>query len=157
MVSRGLGLIPTLTEYLHEFSQQTGLQIHLEASDGDAAIRFPPEVEVQLIRIIQEALHNVWKHARSRTAWVRLRREGEEALVTVEDDGTGFDPAAPPGDGRRHFGLATMRERAEAVRGALAICSAAGSGTQVVVRLPLVALRTDGGGEWERQRWNVSA
>ena len=146
MVSRGLGLVPTLSEYLHEFSQQAGLQVKLEAPEEDGLIRFAPEVEVQLIRIVQEALQNVRKHAGARTAWVRLWREGEDALVAIEDDGAGFDPGAPPADGRRHFGLATMRERAESVRGALAVRSAAGTGTQVVVRLPVAAARRGGTG-----------
>ncbi len=141
MVSRGLGLVPTLTEYLHEFSQQSGLEVTLEVPEDDGFSRFTPEIEVQLIRIVQEALHNVRKHAGAHTARVRFRREGEEAQVTIEDDGGGFDPGASPADARRHFGLATMRERAESVGGALAVRSAPGSGTQVVMRLPFATAR----------------
>ena len=91
---------------------------------------------MQLIRIVQEALHNVRKHSGARSARVRLWQEGEEILMSVEDDGVGFDPATPPADGRRHFGLATMRERAESVGGVLTVGSLGGMGTQVVVRLP---------------------
>jgi nitrate/nitrite-specific signal transduction histidine kinase len=146
MVSRGLGLIPTLSEYLHEFSQQSGIEVKLEAPDGTDFVRFAPEVEVQLIRIVQEALNNVRKHAGARGARVGLRREGNEVVVAIEDDGAGFDPTASPADGRRHFGLATMRERAESVGGALGVRSAAGTGTQVLVRLPLAAARRGGVG-----------
>ncbi len=146
MVSRGLGLIPTLSEYLHEFSQQVGFEVKLEARDESDLIRLSPEVEVQLVRIVQEALHNVRKHAGARTAWVRFWREGEEILMSVEDDGAGFDPGAPPTDGRRHFGLATMKERAESVGGTLTVRSAAGTGTQVVVRLPGGVMRREGRG-----------
>ncbi len=146
MVSRGLGLVPTLSEYLHEFSQQTGLQVKLEVPEEEGLTRFAPEVEVQLVRIVQEALPNVRKHSGARAAWVRFWREGENVLVAIEDDGAGFDPAAPPADGQKHFGLATMRERAESVGGALAVRSAAGSGTQVVVRLPGAAARRGGTG-----------
>ena len=158
MVSRGLGLIPTLTEYLHEFSQQTGLEVTLEIAEDNGLARFSPEVEVQLIRIVQEALHNVRKHAGARAARVRFWREETEALVAIEDDGAGFDPGAPPADGRRHFGLLTMRERAELVGGSLALRSAAGGGTQVVARLPLAAPGRDGDDvEGRRERWNASA
>jgi nitrate/nitrite-specific signal transduction histidine kinase len=158
MVSRGLGLVPTLSEYLHEFSQQTGLDVKLEAREEDGPARLAPEVEVQLIRIVQEALHNVRKHAGARAAWVRFWREDEDLLMAIEDDGAGFDPGAAPVDARRHYGLATMRERAESVGGALALRSAAGMGTQVVVRLPLSTVRRGANVmAGRRGRWNASA
>ena len=96
-----------------------------------------PEAEVQLVRIVQEALHNIRKHAGARIASVRLRRDGEAIVLVVEDDGAGFDPAAPAPDARRHFGLATMRERAESLGGALTLDSVPGVGTRVTVRIPL--------------------
>ena len=151
MVSRGLGLVPTLSEYLHEFSQQAGLEVKLEVRQESDLTQFAPEVEVQLVRIVQEALHNIRKHAGVRSARVRFWREGEDILMSVEDDGVGFDPAAPPADGRRHFGLATMRERAESVGGVLTVGSLGGMGTQVVVRLPLTVARRGGTGVWERR------
>jgi len=151
MVSRGLGLVPTLSEYLHEFSQQAGLEVKLEVRQESDLTPFAPEVEVQLVRIVQEALHNIRKHAGARSARVRFWREGEDILMSVEDDGVGFDPAAPAADGRRHFGLATMRERAESVGGVLTIQSLGGTGTQVVVRLPLAVARRGGTGAWERR------
>jgi len=150
-VSRGLGLVPTLSEYLHEFSQQAGLEVKLEVRQESDITHLAPEVEVQLVRIVQEALHNVRKHAGARTAWVRFSREGADILMSVEDDGVGFDPAVPPADGRRHFGLASMRERAESVGGVLTVRSLGGTGTQVVVRLPLRVARREGAGVWERQ------
>ncbi|HSB78322.1 MAG TPA: GAF domain-containing protein [Candidatus Methylomirabilis sp.] len=146
MVSRGLGLVPTLSEYLHEFSQQAGIQVRLEVSDEAGQIRFAPEVEVQLIRIVQEALNNVRKHSGAPAARVRFWREADHVLVAVEDDGSGFDPGAPPKDGQRHFGLATMRERAEAVGGRLTLRSAPGRGTQVVLQVQPVGTRRGGTG-----------
>jgi signal transduction histidine kinase len=65
---------------------------------------------------------------------VRLRREGGRALVSVEDDGRGFDPTAAPASG--HFGLTTMRERMQIVGGEFSVESAPGQGTRVVVSLP---------------------
>ena len=137
MVSRGLGLVPTLAEYLHEFGQQAGLRVTLEVPEGNDRFHVAPEAEVQLVRIVQEALHNIRKHAGARIASVRLRRDGEAIVLVVEDDGAGFDPAAPAPDARRHFGLATMRERAESLGGALTLDSVPGVGTRVTVRIPL--------------------
>ena len=135
MVSRGLGFIPTLTEYLHDFSQQTGIAVDLQIGD-DRAIRFSPDVEVQLVRIIQEALANIRKHAGGRHVVVRFDVEGNRYCVTVRDDGHGFEPGRVPKEGSRHFGLQAMRERAEGIGGTLEIDAAPGRGTKVMVRLP---------------------
>jgi two-component system nitrate/nitrite sensor histidine kinase NarX len=135
MVSRGLGLIPTLTEYLHEFSAQNGVAVELDVADG-RPIHLPPASEVQLVRIIQEALANVRKHAEASHAWVRLQRGEAWFRVTVEDDGRGFEPAKLAAAGPLHFGIQTMRERAEGLGGKLEIDSAPGRGTRVVATLP---------------------
>lgn len=135
-VSKGLGLIPILTEYLHEFSQQSGISVELQDED-ESASRFSPETEIQLIRVIQEALTNVRKHANARHAWVRFAPEGSMSRVAISDDGTGFSVGSLTADSRRHFGLRTMRERLEGVGGRLEITSAPGQGTQVVARIPL--------------------
>lgn len=135
MVSRGLGLIPTLTEYLHEFSAQNGIGVELEVSDG-RPIHLSPASEVQLVRIIQEALTNIRKHAGAAHAWVRLHRQDPWVQVTIEDDGRGFDPATLASPDRLHFGLQTMRERAEGLGGKLEIDTTPGRGTRVVATLP---------------------
>lgn len=136
MVSRGLGLIPTLTEYLHDFSQQSGMAVDLQIGD-DQAVRLSPDVEVQVIRIIQEALANIRKHAGGRRAVVRFDVEEDRCCVTVADDGHGFEPGKVPKERSRHFGLQAMRERAEGIGGTLKIDAAPGRGTKVMVRLPL--------------------
>jgi signal transduction histidine kinase len=132
-VSRGLGLVPTLTEYLHEFSAQNGIAVELEA-DGGPLGPIPPATEVQAVRIIQEALTNVRKHARADRARVRLQRDGAWLRVTVEDDGVGWDGQASRNG--LHFGLQTMRERAEGLGGQLEIEAAPGRGTRIVATLP---------------------
>jgi len=135
MVSRGLGLIPTLTEYLHDFSAQNGIGVELELADG-RPIHLSPASEVQLIRIIQEALANIRKHAGAAHAWVRLHRQDPWVQVTIEDDGRGFDPVTLMSRDRLHFGIQTMRERAEGLGGKLEIDTAPGRGTRVVATLP---------------------
>ncbi|MBI4573993.1 MAG: HAMP domain-containing protein [candidate division NC10 bacterium] len=135
MVSRGLGLIPTLTEYLHEFSAQNGIAVELQVAEG-RPIHLSPASEVQLIRIIQEALANVRKHAEAGHAWVRLQRQDPWVRVTIQDDGRGFEPAILASPDRLHFGLQTMRERAEGLGGKLEIDTAPGRGTRIVGTLP---------------------
>jgi signal transduction histidine kinase len=137
VVSRGMGLIATLAEYLHEFREQTGIPVKLKVAD-ERATRFSPQVEIQLIRIIQEALSNVRRHAQARQGRVIFDSEGGEATVTIQDDGRGFDPDEATRPGRMSFGLQTMRERAESSGGSLDIESEPGQGTRMIVRLPLV-------------------
>jgi len=132
-VSRGLGLVPTLTEYLHEFSAHSGMAVELESGDGLLG-SIPPASEVQAVRIIQEALTNVRKHAGADRARVRLEKDGAWLRVTVEDDGVGWKRQVSRD--RLHFGLQTMRERAEGVGGRLEIEAAPGQGTRVVATLP---------------------
>lgn len=136
LVSRRLGLVPTLTEYLHEWSVQSGIAVDLQIHSEEAT-RLPPEAEVQLIRVIQEALTNVRKHAGAEHARVSFDLEEGLAVVTIADDGRGFMLAELQKQGRKGFGLETMRERAESVGGSLEITSQLGRGTKVIARLPL--------------------
>ena len=105
--------------------------------------------EVQLLRIIQEALSNVRKHANARRAWVRLEPVGAGVEVVIEDDGVGFDPDGLRRTDLPRFGMATMRERAEAVGGTFEVAAAPGAGTRVTVRLPaepMAAMREEATG-----------
>ncbi len=138
MVTRSLGLVPTLAEYLHDFSQQSGVAVDLHLGD-EGRIRLSPDREVQLIRIIQEALTNVRKHAEARRASVSLETTPQGLEVIIADDGCGFEPAEVQSRGRETFGLQTMEERAAAVKGMLCVESAPGKGTRVMVRFPAEA------------------
>ena len=89
-----------------------------------------------MLRIIQEALSNVRKHARAHCACVSFTSDGARARITVADDGQGFDLVAVGRQGEG-FGLRAMRERAEGLGGTLAVTSCPGQGTQVVVEVPL--------------------
>jgi signal transduction histidine kinase len=135
MVSKSLGLIPTLTEYLHDYSHMTKIPVSLKVARPEA-LRFAPDVEVQLIRIVHEALTNVFKHAQARHGTVNLEAADGFGQIMIEDDGRGFVLSDSPDNGL-HLGLKTMRERAEAAGGKLTINSVSGKGTQVVVCLPL--------------------
>ena len=115
------------------------LDVHVqieELADTDYS-RFVPSVEIQLMRIVQEALTNVRKHSKASAVSVKFELNGNELQVTVADNGHGFDLAHPRSTGWPRFGLQIMRERAEAVGGTLSIDTAPGQGTRVHMRMPL--------------------
>ncbi|MDQ7842274.1 MAG: HAMP domain-containing protein [Armatimonadota bacterium] len=125
-------LIPVLADYTRRFTELSGVDTRLVVEIDE--VEFPPTTEVHLIRIVQEALTNVRKHAAARHAVVRLAARGGAIVVAVEDDGVGIGgKAAPPTAG---FGLQTMRERAEAIGGTMTVGVRAGGGTVVEVVLP---------------------
>ena len=128
------GLRRTLREYLQKFSLQTGIQCHFEGHRGSPAT-LSPSAEVQLIRIVQEALANVKKHAPAAEVWLSVEANERLVRVVIRDNGPGFDPASVPHSGR--YGLQTMRERAEGIGGSLVIESGAGAGTRLEVTIPL--------------------
>jgi nitrate/nitrite-specific signal transduction histidine kinase len=133
-VSRGLGFEAALAEYLHEFAEQNRMTIDLDMADG-ASCRLPRDAELQLVRIIQEALVNVRKHAAATKVRVGIRSDGDRVRVAIEDDGVGWETLRGP-DGPLHFGLAMMRERAEGLGGGLELESAPGRGTRVLAWIP---------------------
>ena len=90
----------------------------------------PPEVQIALYRIAQEALNNIAKHAGADQASVNLQNEAEQAVLCIKDDGCGFELESVLPD---CFGLNIMRERAEGIGAALRIDSQPGHGTEVVV------------------------
>jgi len=137
-VGRDRDLFSALEEYLQRFTEQSGIQVTLEVTPGPEAFPFRPECEIQLLRIVQEALTNVRKHAYATQAWIRFAVNGPWAVVTIEDNGRGFDPDHPRRSPWPCFGLQTMRERAEAIGGSLEVESRPGQGTQVTARIPLV-------------------
>ena len=100
--------------------------------------RLSSDAETHVFRIVQEALNNVHKHANARVVSVRLERRGLSTILTVVDDGTGFEPgaAAKSADGRRGLGLIGMRERATLIGGDLQVRSMPGHGTTLILRLP---------------------
>lgn len=132
----GHDFLPGLREYVQRFQEQSGIQVALELPEDGRELGLDPEAELQLGRILQEALTNVRKHAGAAEAVLRLAVEGEGLRGMVAERGRGFDPQAGTADRRPHFGLGMMRERAEAVGGRLTVQSAPGEGTRVLVEIP---------------------
>jgi signal transduction histidine kinase len=131
----GRGLFKGLEQFVLDFGERTGLEVSLFL-EGEPDLS--PRDEVHLLRIVQEALANVHKHAQAQHAWVRLHAGLQGLRLEIEDDGRGMAPtlhsqAAALSDVRGHFGLRIMRERAEAMGGQLSLHSTPGQGTRVQV------------------------
>jgi signal transduction histidine kinase len=126
------GLVPALERLVQTFAETSGIAVELEAQLGEE--RLPSEVETTLYRLVQEALTNVVKHAEATKVSILLVRRGGTATAVIEDDGRGFDPAGAAPDS---LGLEGMRERAELHDGRLTIEATPGSGTTLVVEIPL--------------------
>ena len=134
------GLAGSLDAYVRTWEEQSGVEAHLNCTALDGVADLDGQLaEVQLVRIVQEALSNVRKHAHARTVQISAAKEAGWVEVAVQDDGVGFDPAHLSRGQFPRFGLATMQERAEAVGGSLQIDSGPGRGTQVRVRVPVGA------------------
>ena len=134
-----------LAAYLHSWSRLNDIDAELLLPQG--GLDFEAEAEIQVLRICQEALANVRKHARADRVWVRLSTGEDGAHVSVADDGRGFDPSFAQRTG--HFGLGILRERAAAIGGTVTIQPRPGGGTEVVLHVPgyPAAHPLPGGGE----------
>jgi signal transduction histidine kinase len=133
-----LGLEPAVEALAERTSATSGLQvdarIDLADADGRSGTRLEPEVATAVYRLVQEALTNVVKHADADRVIVEIVEQGTKLSVTVQDDGSGFDPKQRKNGG---FGLIGMNERVELVGGRLEIDSRPGGGTTVRAWLPV--------------------
>ncbi len=130
-----LGLPAAVDSYLRGFGTRHGIRVELLSDRMDE--RLQPETEVTAYRIIQEALTNVARHAKASSCRVYLQRLPSTVLVTIEDNGLGFDAEyAQRPDVRQGLGLLGIRERASLLRGTLRLESSPGSGTRLTVELP---------------------
>jgi len=129
--------LPSLEEYLRRFRANYGIAATLEASPELVGRVLEPMAGAQLLRILQEALTNVRKHARARSVRIGLSVSDGRAEAVVQDDGEGFDAARLAAAEASTFGLGFMRERAHEVGGTLEVLAAPGEGTRVVITVPL--------------------
>lgn len=117
------------------WSEETGISANLETT-GDYE-QLPQDLQVTLLRVVQEALSNVRKHANARQVTLTLSYLEDLIVLDLQDDGTGFDPAASTNGSGGGFGLQAMRERVEQRGGQLLIESTPGEGTTLAVQVPL--------------------
>ena len=130
-----LGLVAALDACARQFSERAGLPVEFRARGRPE--RLPPEVELVVYRVVQEALSNVARHSGASRADVTLAAEPTALVVGVVDDGHGFDPSFALDSRQRSLGLFGMRERAALVGGRLSIESAPGRGTSVRLEIPV--------------------
>ncbi len=128
-----LGLVPALQQLLELLNEQTNLQAQFVTLGLDE--RLPTEVETALYRIVQEALTNVIRHAHSKRVDVLLEQRNQRVIAIIEDNGSGFDPTLPFDN--HHFGLFSMRERAEMLGGRFVVESIPNQGTTIYAEIPL--------------------
>lgn len=130
------GFLPALRRFVRDFAEQLGWKAHFETSSTNLSI--PAKLEPAIFRLVQESLNNVAKHAEARRVWVKLALvqtgNTHHLVLTVRDDGRGFEPDAPAGSG---LGLKQMQQRVEAVGGTFNVSSASGQGTTITARLPV--------------------
>ncbi len=130
------GFFHALREYLERVKEFYGLSTELVTPPNFTDGVLSPTMEVQLLRIIQEALTNVRKHANAQTARIIFHPQRDFLTVTIEDDGEGFERSVSS-DSDQSYGLHSMSERAKEIGGSLDIDSKPGHGTRVMVHLPL--------------------
>ena len=133
MILDEAGVIDAIEHLIAEQQENTGLRIRF--SHDVRFDRLDPMLEGAIFRIVQEALNNVKRHAKTESASVRLSDHNGELDVVIHDQGIGFDIASVASD---RFGLRGIRERARLFGGDATIETTPGEGTRICVKLPIV-------------------
>ncbi len=127
-----LGLIPALRAYIKAYTEKFNIDIHFQVTGLKG--RLPGNMEVAFYRIVQEALTNVVKHSGAASVWISIKSEHGLVVVTIKDNGCGFNMDEIMKSEERGLGLFGMRERMFTLGGELKIHTAPGQGTEIVVQ-----------------------
>jgi len=136
---RNLPIIPALANYTKEFGNNNGIKVKFDAPRPFP--RLSPIAELQLLRITQEALTNVRRHAQATEVEIKLENNKEAVEMLVKDNGQGFDLDDLEKSAPGYHGLNIIQERAEGLGGSLDISTAPGEGTALRVNLPFEKVR----------------
>jgi two-component sensor histidine kinase len=128
-------LAELVEQHVEEFSDRFGMRVNSRIMAGPPV---PPRVSIEILRVLEEALNNVRKHANARRVTVIVENLKVAIKLTVRDDGDGFDPATIA----TGYGRQSMYERAQSIGARLTIASAPGHGTSVTLRVPASQLIT---------------
>jgi len=133
-----LGLKETILRYAEQFEEENNISTIVDLKGLE---HVPSSVELTVFRILQEELTNVSKHSNAQSVRIKTETSEGDLILTVEDDGVGFDSqvVAAEQESGKHLGLMAIRERAELLGGNLDIVSVPGMGTRVTVRLPVIS------------------
>ena len=134
-----LGLIAAIRAYAQRHLESAG--IHVDFESKGLRQRLAPEVETVLFRIIQEAIHNIVKHAEARNVRIQLEVKGGKITAIIHDDGKGFDVDTifRSKTGAQSLGLLGIQERATLLGGTFSIESSFGQGTRLIVEIPIAS------------------
>ncbi|GEA15870.1 histidine kinase [Moorella sp. E308F] len=136
MVLDDLGLAPALKRYFASYKEQYGLEIEFLFFGQER--RLESTIEIALFRIIQEAVNNIKKHARVKSAVVKMEMQPDKITVSIRDTGKGFDlNSVQGGKNGNGYGLVGMRERVQLLNGEMKINTAPGKGTCISITIPL--------------------
>jgi two-component system, NarL family, sensor histidine kinase DegS len=135
-----MGLIPALKWLTNQSNKMGKMRVHLTVNIFKPAL--PPEVEVNIFRIAQEALHNIEKHAKATEANINIDTDTESLIITIRDNGQGFVPPHKFGSlvSKGKLGLIGIQERAKSLGGTFEIQSAPTEGTILSIRVPVQSL-----------------
>lgn len=129
-----------IEDYLKYFGSINHIETEL-ICDCKEALLLPSEIKVQLIRIIQEALSNIRKHARATKASIFLIRNKKELTIKISDNGKGIDNTLKNLNSKAHFGLSIMRERSRIIGAEIKVLSAEPRGTLIELKLPIMNIK----------------
>jgi PAS domain S-box-containing protein len=129
-----MGLVQALEWHARTVSARTGVSVTVRGTESSE--RLTPETEIALFRIAQEALNNIVKHARASRVEIAIGQSGSEHILSIQDNGVGFEAAQERRSRNRGLGMITMRERSQAVGGRFKVQSIKGSGTRLTVQVP---------------------
>lgn len=136
---KSVSVLAAMSNYVREFSSNNGIPVNFEVSKPFA--RLSPVAELQLLRIAQEALTNVRRHATASGVEVTLRNTADSVEMIVKDNGQGFKLEELEEYAPGYHGLTIIKERAEGLGGNVLITTAPGQGTEVKVHLPVEKVR----------------
>jgi len=134
-----LGLIPTLQRYIHTFQEESKIAVNFKTKGVYEDIR--PIISLTVFRLVQEAINNIKKHANATNVSINLEFLENELNLNILDDGNGFDTEElniKKEDINSGFGLYSMRERVELLKGKFEVDSTIGKGTRLSITVPLI-------------------
>lgn len=126
-----LGLVAAMEWHMEEFQKRSGIDCQARLPENE--LNLSDNVKIGLYRILQESLTNVARHSQAKKVVVKLQKTDNQLILTVEDDGIGFDEA---NRNKKTLGLVGARERAEGLGGSYSIQGFPGQGTRVQVAIP---------------------
>ena len=131
------GLAEALESFTEEVGKDSSIRFHRDVADID----LPAPIALLVFHIAREGVMNAMKHAQPRDVWIAVREEDDDIVLSLRDNGVGFDTSAPGPEG--HFGMAMMRERAQVGGGRFEVESQPGQGTTITVRFPKSLLQEE--------------